>query len=963
MTPLEHILQKLRERGDAPRLSGNDWMCRCPAHEDSTPSLSIREDKPGGRIFVKCFAGCKDTDVLKKLGLSVKDLFPERNDRSPSTGVRSGLKLEELAEAKKLPVDFLQSLGVRTACLRKTLETPERTVIQPLVDPVVWNSMKFKSHWREVLIPYRNADGTPGRCRRRIRIAADPTGDCPKQCWAGSGEDGEIIPYGLDRLQHARDKGYLILVEGETDCWAGWLHGFPVLGIPGATNTKVLSREHLDGIGRVYFVKEPDQGGETFYDAIRNRVSSWKSWKGELLVIRQPGGAKDICDLRQKNPDAFEAEMERALAGAEVVPLAQPEEIKTPAAEEVDAIIDAGSIDALFDNAHVFARLGKADFGKTKAKLKDVFGPALNMRDFQAAVKEAGAQNGQSASGQLPQIVLSGQLRQKIDRCVQVLSEANEPPDLFMRGTLVARITQDRKTGKHIVQSLPPKEATALQERLTRVADFFKETGDGERYPCDPPRYLAEIVLGMRDLPFPPIESIVESPILRHDGSVLDTPGYDPASGLYFAPTGHLSLPPVAENPSWEDVTAALAFLDEAIGEFPFVCTASKANLLALLLTVIMRPVIDGCVPLALIDAPTQGTGKGLLSNVVNMITVGREPVTVTAPSGDNDDEWRKRITSTLLDGPPVIMLDNLVERLDTPSLAAVLTARIWGDRKLGFSSNIEVPARAVWFATANNVSVKGDMTRRCYWIRLDAGVPQPWQRSGFRHPNLAEWVREHRGHLLHALLTIARYWFVNGQRVWSGNPLGSFESWSRTIGGVLETAGIRGFLANSNRLYDEVDTEAGEWASFFEKWHVRFGERQVTTGEVAAEIMRRAYFSDQPSPLMDALPDDLVTARDKGEGNLRKRLGIALRTHKDGVFGCYRLVRTGVTGRSKVTTWRVEVLEVKGAGEPSLAKQAQELGLNPEAICERAAILEYEGAMSRKEAEQMALKEGLGLQ
>ena len=113
MTPLEQILQKLHERGNEPKLSGGTWMCCCPAHEDTSPSLSIREESPGGRIFVKCFAGCPDKAVLKKLGLTVKELFPE-GERQPRISVHSGLKLEDLATHKKLPVEFLRSLGVET---------------------------------------------------------------------------------------------------------------------------------------------------------------------------------------------------------------------------------------------------------------------------------------------------------------------------------------------------------------------------------------------------------------------------------------------------------------------------------------------------------------------------------------------------------------------------------------------------------------------------------------------------------------------------------------------------------------------------------------------------------------------------------------------------------------------------------------------------------------------------------
>jgi putative DNA primase/helicase len=41
-------------------------MCRCPAHEDSTPSLALRDGARG--LIVKCFAGCSAADVLAKIG-------------------------------------------------------------------------------------------------------------------------------------------------------------------------------------------------------------------------------------------------------------------------------------------------------------------------------------------------------------------------------------------------------------------------------------------------------------------------------------------------------------------------------------------------------------------------------------------------------------------------------------------------------------------------------------------------------------------------------------------------------------------------------------------------------------------------------------------------------------------------------------------------------------------------------
>jgi putative DNA primase/helicase len=46
--------------------SGTCWMAPCPAHDDTTPSLAIR-DTDDGRVLVKCHAGCKQTEVIRAL--------------------------------------------------------------------------------------------------------------------------------------------------------------------------------------------------------------------------------------------------------------------------------------------------------------------------------------------------------------------------------------------------------------------------------------------------------------------------------------------------------------------------------------------------------------------------------------------------------------------------------------------------------------------------------------------------------------------------------------------------------------------------------------------------------------------------------------------------------------------------------------------------------------------------------
>lgn len=68
----------LLDRLDGVRVTGpGRWIARCPAHEDRSPSLSVRELEDGTAL-VRCFAGCGAADVVAAAGLELRDLFPER---------------------------------------------------------------------------------------------------------------------------------------------------------------------------------------------------------------------------------------------------------------------------------------------------------------------------------------------------------------------------------------------------------------------------------------------------------------------------------------------------------------------------------------------------------------------------------------------------------------------------------------------------------------------------------------------------------------------------------------------------------------------------------------------------------------------------------------------------------------------------------------------------------------------
>ena len=68
--------------------------------------------------------------------------------------------------------------------------------------------------------------------------------------------------------------------------------------------------------------------------------------------------------------------------------------------------------------------------------------------------------------------------------------------------------------------------------------------------------------------------------------------------------------------------------------------------------------------------------------------------------------------------------------------------------------------------ASGNNTRLSRELIRRTLWCRLDAKVDAPWERQGFRHPNLTLWAKAHRGELVGAALTLCQAWIAAGRPV-----------------------------------------------------------------------------------------------------------------------------------------------------------------------------------------------------
>jgi hypothetical protein len=143
--------------------------------------------------------------------------------------------LEAYSEAKGLPLEFLRSLHLEDA---KYAGRPA------------------------IRMPYVDLDGEEQAVRYRIALEGED-----KFRWK---KRSKLCLYGLTRLHSAHERGYLVLVEGESCSQTLWLHGFPALGLPGAANWRdERDLPAVEGLGTLYVVIEPDKGGQAILEWLK----------------------------------------------------------------------------------------------------------------------------------------------------------------------------------------------------------------------------------------------------------------------------------------------------------------------------------------------------------------------------------------------------------------------------------------------------------------------------------------------------------------------------------------------------------------------------------------------------------------------------------------------------------------------------------------------------------------------
>ena len=484
--------------------------------------------------------------------------------------------------------------------------------------------------------------------------------------------------------------------------------------------------------------------------------------------------------------------------------------------------------------------------------------------------------------------VAHGHLPTISERAWEAVLETNDPPTLFRRGSSICRIIQ-QDDGPPTIEDSCQASLRGELARRARWVEITKSEDDVRFVDKFPPLAVMQDMLVEPRRPLPVLQRIVEAPVFGSEGTLQTSPGYHEGSqNVYYA--NELELKAVSKKPSLYEIEEAKKWiLEELFGEFPFASKSDQLHAVAAMMGPFVREMIKGPTSLHLVVAPSPGTGKSLLADALTIPATDRTASTLT--EGGPEEEWRKKITAILMTAPPFVLIDNVRQKIDSPSLAAALTSMRWEDRLLGRSEIISLPVQTTWLATGNNPSLTTEMARRTMRIRLDAKVARPWQGQEFRHPNLRKWAVEHQNELVWSILTLIQAWVVAGKPA-GDYDLGQYESWAAVMGGTFDVIKLAGFLHNLDGLYEVADEETAQWEGFVSEWWASFSNRPVGI-----------------SQLFDIADDNdhLITVRGFGNPQSQKtKLGRAVSQMHERHLGGYIVKKVPHNGRGGTALYRL---------------------------------------------------------
>ena len=338
----------------------------------------------------------------------------------------------------------------------------------------------------------------------------------------------------------------------------------------------------------------------------------------------------------------------------------------------------------------------------------------------------------------------------------------------------------------------------------------------------------------------PEITKYAKRPI-HDDQFVLHQPGYDLESGVLVHGEQIELIPFVPsklgefESASTESLESLRARLPECLRDllvdFPFATSLDLVNFLGILLTAILAPHFTSTGrPIVLLAGNQKGVGKTQLAHAIGILLDGQVP-SITEFCTSNDEMSRRILATIRSHSQGVILIDNARvangSGIDSTTLEAVAVAENISMRVLRTSSNHVQRNDFLWMISMNCLKTTPDLASRGVVINLhyDGNT----SRRRYQHIDLNTYVKEHRSEILGTLFGMIELWRENGMPL--GNSLHRFVNFAGTIGGILDSCGFPGFLANQFKVLQNINMNRDELQSLFDSAVNLFGDDEKWEG------------------------------------------------------------------------------------------------------------------------------------
>jgi putative DNA primase/helicase len=495
--------------------------------------------------------------------------------------------------------------------------------------------------------------------------------------------------------------------------------------------------------------------------------------------------------------------------------------------------------------------------------------------------------------------VKAGELHNMATHAERALLLAGTP--FYVRGGMIVRPVLDKLPNSsgalvNAARLLPVQEG-AMIDHLSRSAAWRKFDGRKNAYvPADPPSGVATTILSRDgEWKFSHLSGVITTPTMRPDGTILSQAGYDQATHLLLLepPT----LPPIPNRPTKSDALNALAKLNALLDDFPFLDLVSRSVALSAMITPVVRGAM-AVAPMHAITATAPGSGKSYIVDLVSAISGGERAPVISV--GKKEEETEKRLHAAIIEGHPLISIDNVNGELGGDALCQLVERPIVSVRPLGVSKLIKVESRACCFATGNNIQLVGDMTRRVLLCSLDPNMERPELRK-FSGDPFATVIADRAAYIASVLVIVRGYAVAGYPGVLT--PLASFEGWSKLVRSALVWLGCPDPVETMERARDE-DPITSALTVLFTAWHSILGGDAKPVGEVIATAeLPEPYGNVARAQFRQALAD---VATDKSGKISNASLGRYLGRYAGRVVGGLKLV-SFKDAHTKQFWWKVE--------------------------------------------------------